>query len=122
MKGFEGFAKIYALTDDQDLPFYIGCTIQELEKRREMHVYEAMKSLTYNNQFKIGKIRSLKYKIGIRILESIPVKGKNGKAAQLKGTANEKKWIKKLLSEGYELCNRVHGNIVCKRGDKTKTA
>lgn len=117
---FEGLAKIYALTDNEDRPFYVGCTVQDLELRKSGHVYEAMKNDAWMNQFKNDKIRSLKFKIGVRILDSVPVKGKNKRAAQRMASKQEKYWIKKLLSEGFELCNRVHGNIKYVRGEKMR--
>lgn len=117
---FDGFAKIYALTDRNNVPFYVGCTVQELMTRRSGHITEASKGYWYGNAIKNEKIRSLQFKIRVRLLFLIDVKAETKWIAQRSCRSFERYWIKRLLSEGYELCNRVHGNIPWKPGDKLR--
>lgn len=120
MSEFVGVAKIYALIDNEDRPFYVGCTVQDIQIRLDAHLYEAMKSLSWSNRLKIKKIRSLKFKVGVRILDYMCVAGKTGFHASRKASELEKKWIKRLLSEGYDLCNSTHGARPTKRGEKMR--
>lgn len=120
MEGFDGFAKIYALTDKNNVPFYVGCTVQELLTRRSGHITEASKSYFSGNILKNEKIRSLNFKVRIRLLFLLDVKAETKWIAQRSCRRFERYWIKRLLDEGYELCNRVHGNISWKRGDKLR--
>lgn len=103
---FEGFAIIYALTDDNDKIFYIGCTIQELGKRMKAHLVEAKMNMPYTNRLKNNKIRSLDYKIRIKELDRAFVSGRNKTCAQRSAMPIENIWIKKFSREGIDLCNR----------------
>lgn len=105
MEGFEGFAKIYVLTDRHIVPFYVGCTVQELMTRRSGHITEARKNMSFTNPVKNEKIRSLDFKIRVRLLFLIHVKAETKWLAQRSCAHIERYWIRRLINEGYELCN-----------------
>lgn len=104
---FEGFAKIYTLTDYDNNPFYVGCTVHSLIDRLKSHLSEAKRNRTYTNVIKNEKIRSLNFRVRIKTLFIVPVgsKGGNRYDAQRSALRIETEWIRKLLSEGFELCN-----------------
>lgn len=118
--GFIGLAKIYALVDENDTAFYVGCTVQDLKVRLYAHIKEAQKNEVWANALKNNKIRSLDYKISIRQLDSRVVRGENGKRALLKAAKVEQGWIKRFLDAGFELCNRTHANSDFKQGCKLR--
>lgn len=105
MDRFDGFAKIYALTDRNNVPFYVGCTVQELMTRRTGHITEARKNHRYTNAVKNEKIRSLDFKIRIRLLFLIHVKAETKHLAQRSCYIFERYWLKRFLKKGYQLCN-----------------
>jgi len=120
MSVFVGEAKIYALIDNNQEVFYIGCTIQPVETRVAGHVYEAMKNLPYTNLLKNLRIKNSGYKISHRVLETKVVKGKDAASARRKAELLESRWIKKCLEIGYELTNRVYANTDYSKGSKER--
>lgn len=97
------FVKIYTLTDYNNRPFYVGCTVHELESRLKGHLYEARFDRTHCNILKNQKIRSLDFEVMIKALFIVPAdKGYYFRRTAMKA---ETVWINKMLSEGYELCN-----------------
>ena len=117
---FVGEAKIYALIDNNEKVFYIGCTIQDVEVRVASHVYEAMKNLPYTNLLKNLIIKNSDYKITYRVLDKKVVKGKDAKTARRKAEFIESMWIKRCLELGYELTNRVYASSDYYKGSKER--
>lgn len=105
MNGFEGEATIYALTDFEDNVFYIGCTVRDLNKRLIGHIASSKAYKCWSNNLKDQKVRSLEFKVKIKKLDSITVKGVDSREACRSAAWLESRWIKKYLSNGISLCN-----------------
>lgn len=105
MKKNYGFVKIYTLTDLENIPFYVGCTVLELRVRMMNHIYDSRLDKTYSNVLKNNKIRSLNFQIKIKALFIVPVDNCRGYLARRRGEQIETYWIQRMLTEGYELCN-----------------
>lgn len=117
---FCGVATIYALCDENDTVFYVGCTTKDPKVRLYGHIQEAKANEVWQNQHKNNKIRSLNYVVFVRVLEAFPVKGSTVHAARKKGEKVERLWIKAFLRMGAELTNKVHGNFKYIKGGKIK--
>lgn len=98
-------ARIYALTDNDDNVFYVGCTLKSLNNRLIQHISATKTHDGWANSRKNQKIRSLNYQVKIKELESFAVVGKEKREAQRNAAAFENKWINKFLKDGVELTN-----------------
>lgn len=105
-KDFEGYAKVYTLSDENGNIFYVGCTVQPIEKRLVMHLSEARSSRA-GNMRKHEIIRSLNYSVVITVLDMKWVTAKKPSWAHAQTKTWEHEWVLKIHALGYDLCNRV---------------
>lgn len=104
-KYMEGYAFIYVLTDLFDNVFYVGCTIQPIEKRLQVHIIESRASRPNTNKAKIEKIRSLDYNVKIKEIARVWVKGYKGYEMNAGGRKLEREWMLKYHRMGCDLTN-----------------
>ncbi len=102
---FGTYGIVYSLSDKNGNVFYVGCTIQPLQKRVTAHINEAANCENIDKKSCI--IRANDGKVSAAVLERKWVTGINGKAAQLRLLNIENYWVKKVESLGYVLCNKV---------------
>ena len=104
---FGAFAKIYTLSDENGIVFYVGCTVRELGERLKSHLSEANSNRPYANKIKNEKIRSLDFQVVITEVDRMWVTGIKPQWAISKATDLEHEWIWHFRGLGYKLANRI---------------
>lgn len=103
-KPFEGFAKVYTLSDENGNVFYVGCTTRDIKLRLACHITEA-KMNTVGNAIKNAFIRSLDYKVLVTLIEEKFVTGGKAYDAVHRAKDLEYKWMLEFINRGCVLCN-----------------
>lgn len=105
---FGAYAKVYTLSDENGNVFYVGCTLQKMETRIGGHIYEACGNKPSTNQKKNSVIRSLNYKVVVKIVDILWITASTRKSAarQREIKVLEAEWILKFYNLGYDLCNK----------------
>lgn len=105
---FGAYAKVYTLSDQNGNVFYVGCTLQKMETRIAGHIYDACGNKYSTNQKKNSVIRSLNYKVVVKIVDILWVTASTRKSAarQREIKVLEAEWILKFYNLGYDLCNK----------------
>lgn len=105
---FGAYAKVYTLSDENGNVFYVGCTLQKMETRIAGHIYEASGNKPSTNQKKNSVIKSLNYKVVVKIVDMLWVTASTRKSAarQREVKTLESEWILKFYNLGYDLCNK----------------
>ncbi len=82
--------------------FYVGCTRESVIERFEQHLYDVKHGFHKNKHF-VNKVRKIGFdNIAYDILETVNLSNQ---------FQAERQWIKKLISEGHKLVNRIHNEI-----------
>lgn len=103
-KTFE--VKVYTLTGKDDKVFYVGCTINDVEKRLYQHIVEAKKFVGWNKMpLKNYAIIMNDFEVFATVVEIIKIDAVDGKEAKFKAEEFEKKWIIEFQNAGVDLCN-----------------
>lgn len=105
-KFFGAFAKVYTLSDESGNIFYVGCTTSNIQLRTAQHLSEARTNARYGNKKKNDLIKSLNFKIVVKIVDMLWVTARKSSDTIRQTTELENSWIVKFHSLGYDLCNR----------------
>lgn len=105
-KFFGAYAKVYTMSDDKGNVFYVGCTVKSVENRTAQHISEARTGAAYSNKKKNEIIKSLNFKIVVKIVDMLWVTGSKAQKTMSQTNELENMWIIKFHNLGYELCNR----------------
>ena len=102
-KGTRSMATIYGIRKiGNEHPFYIGCTIHDINARFKQHIY-SVSALQHPNKHFQNKVK----KIGIDNVEVYVIESvKSGKQFD-----REEYWIAKYLGDGVKLTNIIHNTI-----------
>ena len=95
---------VYALYDNDDKVYYIGCTLGTIENRVAGHVADA--KANRSNKERNAVIQSQKFEVVARIISRHWVTGLFQSMAYRKLTHFEDKCIEDHLELGYPLCNK----------------
>lgn len=100
-----GYAKIYTLADKNGNVFYVGATIQDLEMRLRMHIWETKNISSQYLSEKQLMIKELNYEVVATIVDKIYVTGTHFVNAIVKARHKEIEWINKFRSMGHKITN-----------------
>ena len=100
---------VYALCDNKDKVFYIGCTVTDMETRFKAHIAKAK---MYPETKCLKRIVKLNFEISYRILYSPDKKYKYRRTARRIAEKHEKVEIEKCLRNKIKLYNTVHINRI----------